>query len=79
MYIRNPQLSQLQIYLCQQWVLKYIVFCYINLATKVVVKPNPSTTCFGVPALFPDPVKDIPGNLEELLRLGDLIQPEESL
>ena len=46
---------------------------------KIVVKPNPSATSVGVPSLSPDPVKDIPGNLEELLRIGDLIQPGESL
>ena len=52
---------------------------YFHLATKIVVKPDPSPASLGVPALFPDPVKDIPGNLEELLRPGDLIQPGDSL
>ena len=46
---------------------------YFHLATKIVVKPDPSPASLGVPALFPDPVKDIPGNLEEL-SVGVLVE-----
>ena len=54
-------------------------YCYPDLATEVVVKPDPSPTGGGVPALLPDPVKDIPGNPEELLRPGHLVQPGDTL